>query len=292
MNLLTFDIEEWYLEKAYFGAKESKYVAYDRLLDELLEELDQVGLKATFFCVGKLASDFPQVIRRIDNAGHEIGCHSNTHQWLNKMTYQEAFEDTKNAVDALEQCIGKKVLSYRAPAFTIGSNNKWAFEVLAANGITRDASVFPALRDFGGFAEFSTTEPTIMNFNGVSIKEFPVCTTSVLGKEMAYSGGGYFRFFPLNFVKKTMDKTNYSMTYFHLGDLLPVINGVMSKKEYENYFGESGSMMTRWLRYLKTNIGVKSTKRKLFRLLETTSFENLATADDKLNWSLCPVVNL
>ena len=292
MNILTFDIEEWYLEKAYFGAKESRYVEYDRLLDELLKKLEDADLKATFFCVGKLAADFPSIVRKIDDAGHEVGCHSNTHQWLNKMTYKEASDDTSAAIDSLEQCIGKKVLSYRAPAFSISSNNKWAFEILVANGITRDASVFPASRDFGGFSEFSTDEPAMVNYNGISIKEFPICTTSILGKDMAYSGGGYFRFFPLGFVKKTMGRSNYSMTYFHLGDLLPVVSGVMSKSEYENYFGEAGSLKARLMRYAKTNLGVKSNKRKLFKLLETTSFDNLLTADEMLDWSKCPVLNL
>lgn len=292
MNILTFDIEEWFLEKKYFGAKESRYAEYDRLLDVLLKKLDDANLKATFFCVGKLATDFPSVVRKIDESGHEVGCHSNTHQWLNKMTYQEASEDTATAIDSLEQCIGKKVLSYRAPAFSICCNNKWAFEILAANGITRDASVFPTSRDYGGFSEFSTDEPAIVNYNGTSIKEFPVCTTSILGKDMAYSGGGYFRFFPLGFVKKTMRRSNYSMTYFHLGDLLPVIPGLLSKPEYEDYFGEAGSLKTRLVRYAKTNLGVKSNKRKLFKLLETTSFDNLLTADEKLDWSTCPVVNL
>lgn len=82
------------------------------------------------------------------------------------MSYEEAFEDTHAAIDSLQQCIGKNVTSYRAPAFSIGRTNKWAFEVLAANGITCDASVFPAARDFGGFPEFSKMEPTIVRYNG------------------------------------------------------------------------------------------------------------------------------
>lgn len=292
MNLLTFDIEEWFLEKAYFGAKPSKYAEYDKLLDELLKQLYEAELKATFFCVGQLASDFTYVVRKINDAGHEIGCHSNTHQWLNKMTFQEAYNDTKEAVNSLEQCIGKKVLSYRAPAFSIGSNNKWVFEILAACGITRDASIFPTTRDFGGFVEFSQKQPAVINYNGIRIKEFPVCTTNVFCKEIAYSGGGYFRFFPLSFVQKTMCNSDYAMAYFHLGDLLPVITGLMSKKEYESYFGETGTIKSRLFRYMKTNLGVKSNKRKLFKLLKTTSFENLSTADEKMNWSMCPVVNL
>lgn len=292
MNILTFDIEEWFLEKKYFGAKESRYAEYDRLLDEVLGKLDEKGIKGTFFCVGKLATDFPQVVRKIDAAGHEVGCHSNMHQWLNKMSFKEASEDTHVAVDALRQCIGKKVVSFRAPAFSIGSENKWAFEVLAKNGITCDASVFPASRDFGGFPEFSKMEPTVVKYNGVELHEYPIATAKVLGKDIAYSGGGYFRFFPYGFVEKEMTKASYSMTYFHLGDLLPVISGVMSKEEYENYFNEPGTAKARYLRYVKTNLGVGKNKKKLFKLLNNLDFCNIADADLQIDWSKAPVVSL
>ncbi|KWW31958.1 MAG: Polysaccharide deactylase, PEP-CTERM locus subfamily [bacterium P3] len=292
MNILTFDIEEWYLEKAYFGAKESKYADYDRLLDEILVRLSDKGIKGTFFCVGKMASEFPHVVRKIADVGHEVGCHSNIHQWLNKMSYADALEDTRAAVDSLQQCIGKKVVSFRAPAFSIGSGNKWAFEALANNGITCDASVFPASRDFGGFPGFSKMEPTIVRYNGIELHEFPIVTTKILGKDFAYSGGGYFRFFPYGFIEREMQKTKYSMTYFHLGDLLPVISGVMPKDEYERYFNEPGTVKARYLRYVKTNLGVRSNKKKLFRLIDGLDFNNISEADQQIDWSLAPVLSL
>lgn len=292
MNILTFDIEEWFLEKAYFGNKPAKYAEYDRLLEELLEKLSKQDHKGTFFCVGKLATDFPQVVRKIADAGHEIGCHSNTHQWLNKMTFEQAMEDTHSAVDALQQCIGQKVKSYRAPAFSIGSNNKWAFEVLAENGITCDASVFPASRDFGGFPEFSKMEPTVVRYNGIEMHEFPIATTMVLGKQIAYSGGGYFRFFPLWFVEREMKRANYSMTYFHLADLHPVVDGLMTKREYESYFNEPGTAKARYLRYVKTNLGVGRNKKKLFKLLSNLDFCNIMDADNQIDWSKVPVISL
>lgn len=292
MNILTFDIEEWFLEKAFFGAKESKYQAYDSLLEEILSKLDEAKIKGTFFCVGKLATFFPQVIRRIADAGHEIGCHSDTHQWLNKMTYQQALEDTHSAVDSLEQCIGKKVKSYRAPAFSIGSENKWAFEVLAENGIIYDASVFPASRDFGGFPELKSVEPTTIKYKGIEIHEFPIVTTKLVGKEIAYSGGGYFRFFPYWFVEKEMKKATYSMTYFHLGDLLPVIDGVMTKEDYEGYFDEPGTVKARYMRYVKTNLGVSGNKKKLFKLLNRMNFCSISEANTHMDWSKAPIVTL
>lgn len=292
MNILTFDIEEWYIEQAYFGAKESKYAEYDRLLNDVLEKLSENGLKGTFFCVGKMATDFPHVVRRIAEAGHEVGCHSKTHQWLNKMSRDVAFEDTHAAVDALEQCIGKNVTSYRAPAFSIGSNNKWAFEVLAENGITCDASVFPASRDFGGFPEFTKMDPSVVRYNGIEMHEFPIATTTVLGKQIAYSGGGYFRFFPYCFIEKEMKKASYSMTYFHLGDLLPVIDGVMSKEDYERYFNEPGTVKARYLRFVKTNLGVSGNKKKLFKLLDRIEFSNIEEANQQIDWGTAPVVEI
>lgn len=292
MNILTFDIEEWFLEKAYFGAKASKYAEYDRLLDDILQKLDENGLKGTFFCVGRMGVDFPLIVRKIADAGHEVGCHSNSHQWLNKMTYEQMMDDTRVALDSLEQCVGKKITSYRAPAFSIGSNNKWAFEVLVANGIYRDASIFPLSRDFGGFPEFTKSEPTIIKYNGIEIHEFPIATTKVLGKEVAYSGGGYFRLFPYSFVEKKLRTEPYSMTYFHLGDLKPVISSVMSKVSYENYFGEPGTVIARYMRFLKTNLGVKGNREKLFRLLSRIDFVNLEQFEERFSWINAPVVLL
>ena len=291
MNLLTFDIEEWYLNHQNNGSK-AKYAEYDRYLDAILNQLDDRKIKATFFCVGEMGKTFPEVIRKIQQHGHEVGCHSNIHTWLNKMAETECREDTHRAVDSLEQCIGKKVKSYRAPAFSIGETNKWAFEILEENGIERDASIFPAARDFGGFPNFGQKNPCIVEHNGIRIKEFPICTTKVLGKEMAYSGGGYFRFFPLSFVKKEMKKSEYAMCYFHIGDLVPESNGVMSKEDYEEYFKESGTIKARYERYLKSNLGKKNAFDKMMSLIDETEFVNLQQVDEAIDWAATTVVTL
>ena len=83
MNILTFDIEEWYLEKHNHNNRSEKYKEFDQYLDNILSILDERKIKGTFFCVGGMAREFPEVVRRIADAGHEIGCHSNTHTWLN-----------------------------------------------------------------------------------------------------------------------------------------------------------------------------------------------------------------
>lgn len=291
MNILTFDIEEWYIEQQRFGCV-AKYAKYDVYLEQILDILDERRLKATFFCVGQVAKSFPQVIKKIQEHGHEIGCHSNVHTWLNKMSMAECREDTHAAVDSLEQCIGGKVLSYRAPAFSIGESNKWAFEILVENGITRDASVFPAKRDFGGFPNFGQQKPTMISYNGIEIKEFPIPMAKILGKDIAYSGGGYFRFFPLNFIKKEMAKSEYVMCYFHIGDLVQETHGVMSRAAYEAYFKEPGTMKNRYVRYLKSNLGKASAMSKMQRLIRTENFLNIEQADAAIDWAFAQQVIL
>ena len=292
MNILTFDIEEWYLEKMYFGDHSEKYNDFDNYLGQILDALDMRGFKGTFFCVGGMGSLFPEVVKRIEQRGHEIGCHSYKHVWLNKMTYDEVKDDSKTAIDALEQCIGKKIKSYRAPAFSIGNSNKWVYEILSECGFERDASVFPAVRDFGGFADFGRKTPSMVSYEDCIVKEFPISTTKLLGKEIAYSGGGYFRFFPLWYVSYEMMKSEYTMTYFHIGDLVSLLPNVLSKEEFEAYFKQPGTLKNRYIRYVKSNLGSKGAFDKLIKLIKTDDFINLEQADKIIDWKKVPTVKL
>lgn len=278
MNILTFDIEEWSIEKEYHGGHKEKYAEFDRLLDRILGFLSDYDIKATFFCLGKIALDFPYVVKRINAGGHEIGSHSHAHKWVNKMTPDQFREDTRSAVFAIEDLIGKKVKSFRAPAFSIGESNKWAFEVLSECGIENDASIFPGIRDFGGFPDFTEQKPCVIEHNNVRINEFPIplCTLPMLHKQIAYSGGGYFRLLPLKFINNQMIKSPYNMCYFHILDLLTEKNKLMSKTEYEDYFREPGTLKNRYLRYFKSNVGRGNAMKNLERLLETFKFQSIA----------------
>lgn len=291
MNIISFDIEEWYTE--YKGLQRSEeYALFDEKIELILESLERKGTKGTFFCVGQLAVHFPEVIKKIQRNGHEIGCHSNVHDWLNKMTYKECLADTKCAVDAIEQCAGVKVLSYRAPAFSIGKKNQWAFDILTECGIERDSSVFPAVRDFGGFPDFGQHLPCLIHHNGTTIKEYPIPMTTILGKKVAYSGGGYFRLFPLGFVRNIMYNADYSMAYFHVRDFLVESNHVLSKEKYEEYFKEKGSIKARYSRYLKSSVGKKQAMSKLLKLIDQVDFINITEADRMIDWDKSPIVDL
>ena len=292
LNILTFDIEEWYIEQAFGGGRSDKYQHFDTKLKELLDALDETQMQATFFCLGELASQFPQVVKLIHSRNHHIGCHSNRHMWLSKMMPAELKEDTRLAIDSLQQCVGEAVDAYRAPAFSIGKSNSWAFEVLSENGVKIDASVFPAERDFGGFSSFAHKTPSIIQIGNATIKEMPIRTTPILGKEIAFSGGGYFRFFPYRFISGKVAQSDYTMTYFHIGDLVAEESRMMSRKEYESYFKESGTLVNRTKRYVKSNLGKKRAFDKLCRLLKAHNFVSVAQADSLIEWNTAPTIKL
>lgn len=278
MNILTFDIEEWYIEKHFKGGNIDHYKAYDSMLGRILDLLDQNNTKATFFCLGALVEDFPHVVKRIFERGHEIGCHSNTHRWVNKLSPKEFHDDTVKAINSLQDVTGKKIRSFRAPAFSIGESNKWAFEVLAECGIENDASVFPSVRDFGGFPDFKGgCYPCRLAYTGIEINEFPINMTRlpILGKEIAYSGGGYFRLLPLSFVMSRIKSSDYVMCYFHIADLLDFKSKFKTREEYERYFKEDGSLKNRIIRYLKSNLGRKRAFHGLSEIIMDFDFQTV-----------------
>lgn len=292
MNILTFDIEEWYLEKAYHGGRQERYSLFDNSLNFILDSLEKEDIKATFFCLGQMAVHFPEVIKKIASKGHEIGCHSNHHIWLNKLSREEVIEDTKEAIDALEQCFGNKIFGYRAPAFSIQQENQYIFEILSKCGIKYDASIFPASRAIGGFPTFPSDKPCIVHLGDVTIKEFPISISQIIFKNIAYSGGGYFRLLPYWLIKSRMSKSDYNMCYFHINDLLNEKKKIQSREQYENYYRSKGTLIERYKRYYKGNIGKHHIQEKYNQLLNDHQFISMKEAINILDWQQVPIVQL
>lgn len=279
MNILTFDIEDWYCHDVESGNKDwgklecRIYEGVDRILDSL----DERNLKGTFFIVGWLAENHPAVIQKIANAGHQIGCHTYQHDLLTTFDKKALFEDTKKAKSLIEDAIGKEINAFRAPAFSITKDNLFAFDVLGELGFTIDCSIFPTKRDFGGMPDYSASEPRIIEHNGHQFKEFPINPATVLGKEIVFSGGGYFRLFPYWMIKKLTSSQDYTMTYFHPSDFDP------NQPDMPH-------LSTR--QRIKNKIGLKSAYGKYLKYLDDFDFVNLETADKLIDWSKKDIIKL
>mgnify|MGYP006107383985 FL=1 len=278
MNNINFDIEEWYHIRF-----DDEFLNNSRLLKSLeqrldyninliLDMLDRHNQKASFFCLGEVARNSPGVIRLINDRGHDIGCHSDSHRLVSAMSEQQFSDDLYTALECIQAEIGKKVYMYRAPAFSITNTNMWAFDVMIDQGITIDSSIFPASRDYGGISNIAFPNPKkITTPMGKSIKEFPMSVSSILGKKMIFTGGGYFRLWPYPVIKHIVTKEVYTMTYFHPRDFdhkQPKLGGLSLTREFKSYYG------------------LKKALHKMDLLLNDFNFLSISEADKLVDWNI------
>ena len=282
MKILTFDIEDWFhlLDNPYTKTPKQWNNFDSRIqlgMDIIYNILEESNYSATFFVVGWMAEKYPKVIKEISNRGFEVATHSHTHQLAYEQDRKTFKKDVEKSIKTLEDCIGKKVTSFRAPGFSITENNKWAFEVLHELGITKDSSVFPALRAHGGLPTYRSALPSIIEYNGIKLKEFPINTHTFLGKPFIFSGGGYFRLLPYKIIENWTNQSNYVMTYFHPRDFdidQPIVPGLSLSRRFKSY------------------VGIKNCKTKLEKLLRSFDFIDLNEADQKINWNQIPSIKL
>ncbi len=282
MYILTFDIEDWFHILDNTSTKtEQEWALYDsRLLDNMeriYNLLEIENLKATFFCLGWIAKKNPNIIRKIYDLGFEIGSHSNMHQLAYEQDKNRFRHDLENSIKAIEDITGEKVKAYRAPGFSIIKDNRWAFEVLVENGIEIDCSIFPAKRAHGGFENVNIDRPSFVEFNGVRLKVFPINLYKFLGKNIVFSGGGYFRVLPYWIIKTLIIRSDYVMCYFHPRDFdpeQPVIQELSWIRKFRSYYGLSGAYY------------------KLQKMVQNFDFIDLREADKMVDWDRAPVVQL
>lgn len=274
MNILTFDIEEWF--HILDNASTESYLSWSKYesrihknIEIIFNLLSENNIKAHFFIVGWIAEKYPSIVRKIAKNGYKIGSHTHFHQLLYKQSPLEVNEDLKKSIQTIEDLTGEKVESFRAPGFSIKKGNKWVFDILIENGIKYDSSIFPAKRAHGGFTENRIKTPTILSIDGEIIKEFPINTAKIFNKDFVFSGGGYFRITPFFFIDYLTKRSDYVMTYFHPRDFdhsQPIIKELSLVKRFRAY------------------VGLKSCRSKLERWIEKYNFIDLSEAEKSINW--------
>jgi len=273
MKILTFDIEDWFnLLDIPATANVADWDLYEPRIhnnvDRLLQTISRHGHRATFFCLGWVAEKYPEIIRQIDEAGYEIASHTHTHQLVYEQSPKQFRDDVTRSINVLEQITGKKVTSFRAPGFSITPDTPWAFDTLVELGIEYDSSVFPAARGHGGFADFGTARPAVIECQSGTLREFPISLGRLFGKPLVFSGGGYFRILPYSTIQRLTEKSDYMMTYFHPRDFdaeQPVLNLPVHRR-------------------FKSYIGLKKAYSKFDRWLAQNEFTDMRAAAELVNW--------
>ena len=274
MKILTFDIEEWFHILDNESTKTEKHwedfeYRIESNIERILGLLEKNNQRATFFCLGWIAEKFPNIIKKIASLNYEIGTHSNLHTLVYEQTRKEFKNDLKKSINNIEDIVGKKVRSYRAPGFSLINKRKWVFEELIESGIEVDCSIFPTSRAHGGYSEFPSNTPTIIKIGESKIKEFPINTINLLSKELVFSGGGYFRLIPYYLLYPMFKSSNYIMTYFHPRDFdcdQPIIKNLSIIRKFKSYYG------------------INSAFPKLEKLISDFEFIDLIEANNLINW--------
>ena len=212
-NMLSIDVEDYFQVSAFEKVSppdtwEECEWRFEANTDLVLSLLAERGVHATFFVLSWVAQRCPGLIRRIVDAGHELARHGHGHRRINTLSREEFRADIRQAKDQLEQLSGQKVLGYRAPSYSISRHTSWAFDELIEAGYHYDSSIFPVRHDFYGlsdwprFAGFAVKDKQGVWQAGessaerISLRELPISTLRLGGRNLPIAGGGYFRLLP------------------------------------------------------------------------------------------------
>lgn len=244
-NAMSVDVED-YFQVSAFESKiqrstwDSIPSRLPRNIDKILEMFSDYDVTATFFTLGWVCEKFPEVVRKIASAGHEIASHGNAHARIGDLSRSQFRADVEGTRKLLEDTTGVSVRGYRAPSFSIAKNTLWAHDVLAETGYQYSSSVFPIKHDHYGIP----TAPRFPFLAGSGeILEIPMSTVSLLGRNWPCAGGGYFRLMPLWYSKWAVERINRSekmpaIFYFHPWEIdpgQPRISGIPSKTKFRHY---------------------------------------------------------
>lgn len=204
-----------------------------------LDLLDRYDVRATFFALGWIADEQPELVREVRRRGHEIGNRGYFHRGVRQMSPDEFRDDLKRSKDAIERAAEQRVIGFRAARRLSAPTDLWTLDTLALEGYRYDTSFVPSSHlsrrdDWRRFAYEHTvnskveqTEENDQNSAQAKIWEFPVPTCNIGGVLVPIAGGNFFRQFPPAFVKRAVQRWHEHtaqpfVMYFHVWELDPV----------------------------------------------------------------------
>lgn len=243
-NALTIDVEDYFqvsafapfIARAEWDQRECRVV---RNVSRILELLDEQDTKATFFTLGWIAERYPDLIRRIVREGHELASHGYGHERASDLDEAAFSLDICRAKAILEDLSGAEVTGYRAPSFSIGPANLWAFDCLARAGYRYSSSIYPIRHDHYGMPD----SPRFAYRVEAGLLEVPITTLRMFERNLPSSGGGYFRLLPYALSRWMLQRVNAgdrqsAIFYFHPWEIdveQPRVPGIDRKTRFRHY---------------------------------------------------------
>ncbi len=228
-HLLTVLLEDYFHVGAFNRIIQSRQwyrfeTRFEQNTIKALDLLDRYNIKATFFVLGWIADQNPELVREVARRGHEIASRGYYHRTIRQMTRAEFREDLQRAREALERASGMKILGYRAAHRLSATSDLWALDVLAEEGYAYDSSFVPNVRATHQEPRLRFTHQH--HYGDKDIWVFPVSTFK-LGRWMVpIAGGNYFRQIPHTLLRHAVDHWHRTydapfVMYFHVWELDP-----------------------------------------------------------------------
>jgi polysaccharide deacetylase family protein (PEP-CTERM system associated) len=189
--ILTVDVEDWfhicghssYADPATWAARETRvHVGTDRILELLAGSAS----KATFFVLGWVARQSPALVRRVAEAGHEIGCHGDTHRRVSELSAEEFRLEVRRSRDTLQEILGGPVTAFRAPEWSMLRADNPALSILVEEGFAIDSSLTTA-PPVGDPA--NPARPAVLETSAGPILEVPPLMGTFFGRRALWGGG-------------------------------------------------------------------------------------------------------
>jgi polysaccharide deacetylase family protein (PEP-CTERM system associated) len=224
-NALTIDFEDWYqgleIPHTQWQGFEDRIVQVGRRLLQLFAE---ANVRATFFVLGYVAEQHPELVREIAAAGHEIGTHGYSHTLIYQQAPEVFREELLRSVRVLRELSGQPILGHRAPFFSITKKSLWALDILQEAGLRYDSSIFP-VRNYRYGIEDAPRWPYELETPGGSMQEWPITTWEVAGRSLPVAGGAYFRIYPYALTRTAFRSINAqgkaALFYLHPWEIDP-----------------------------------------------------------------------
>ena len=243
-NALTIDVEDYFQVSAFapFIARsewEHRECRVETNVNRILDLLESRDTKATFFTLGWIAERYPELVRRIVREGHELASHGYGHERASDLSETAFHNDISRAKGLLEDLSGQVITGYRAPSFSIGTANLWAFDSLARAGYKYSSSIYPIRHDHYGMPD----APRFAHRVDSGLLEVPITTLRMFQRNLPSSGGGYFRLLPYAVSRWMLRRVNTvdqqsAVFYFHPWEIdtaQPRVAGIDLKTRFRHY---------------------------------------------------------
>lgn len=206
-HAFTVDVEDWFhILDCPQSPRPEQYDSLPSRVEantvRVLDLLADHSVRGTFFVLGWVADRYPRLVRRIAEAGHEIGVHGYHHVLASTLDDTALEEDTRRAVEAVAAAASAAPVGYRSPGGSLLARQRWIFDLLIELGMHFDASVYPRPGGLAGAEGYPDRPYLIAGSGDAALWEFPSTVRRWCGLRWAFVEGGYLRLLPLSVVRR------------------------------------------------------------------------------------------